>query len=359
MANTVIQLKYSSVTSQPATLNIAEPAYSNVSGVLWIDDGTGVVAIGGKAYTTIIDNATASATGNTLALRDATGNAAFNYITANVVGNIDTGNLNSAGVVSAAGNISASGVIVSGSGGNITGANINGNLYGNGAAISSITGANVNIATLQGQVYANANVAFAGGLIPAAYSLIGTIVTNNSSNVTIANNAWSNIANQLVLEHTNQTNAGLVFGNLIAGQRATGLITSLSSYGVDTSEGGASWMLESVANTSTLGGQAIISSLRESRNQVLLQTAGVQTDIVVNGTIPQTPANNLSSGQYTASEAASRKIVGGGLPTTAPKYRGSSYSYAINRLMNTNLTPTGNVSAQSSRSLNPGTFKKT
>lgn len=187
-----------------------------------------------------------------------------------------------------------------------------GNVYGNVDGSITIPGG------LPGEgTYANANVAFTGpgnsvsqiGLIPAAYSLIGTIVTNNTANVTIANNAWSNIANQLVLEHTNQTNAGLVFGNLIAGQRATGLITSLSSYGVDTSEGGASWLLESVANTSTLGGQAIISSLRESRNQVLLQTAGVQTDIVVNGTIPQTPANNLSSGQYTASEAAAQKII--------------------------------------------------
>jgi hypothetical protein len=91
MANTVIQLKYSSVTSQPATLNIAEPAYSNVSGVLWIDDGTGVVAIGGKAYTTIIDNATPDPTGNTIALRDTTGNISFNFVTANgFKGNADT-----------------------------------------------------------------------------------------------------------------------------------------------------------------------------------------------------------------------------------------------------------------------------
>lgn len=179
-----------------------------------------------------------------------------------------------------------------------------GNAYGNVDGSITIPGGLPGAGT-----YANANVAFAGGLIPAAYSLIGTIVTNNSSNVTIANNAWSNIANQLVLEHTNQTNAGLVFGNLIAGQRATGLITSLSSYGVDTSEGGASWMLASVANVSTLGGQAIISSLRESRNQVLLQSAGVQTDIIVNGTISQTQSNNLSSGQYTAAEAASQKII--------------------------------------------------
>jgi hypothetical protein len=95
MANTVIQLKYSNVTSVPPTLNVAEPAYSNVSNKLFIDDGTGVVAIGGKYYTDIIDAATSADTGSTLVLRDATGNASFNRVTANsfsgnIIGNADT-----------------------------------------------------------------------------------------------------------------------------------------------------------------------------------------------------------------------------------------------------------------------------
>jgi hypothetical protein len=95
MANTVIQLKYSNVTSVPPTLNVAEPAYSNVSNKLFIDDGTGVVAIGGKYYTDIIDAATAAATTNTLVLRDADGSASFNVVTANLFsgsfeGNADT-----------------------------------------------------------------------------------------------------------------------------------------------------------------------------------------------------------------------------------------------------------------------------
>ncbi len=88
MANTVIQLKYSSITNKPPTLNVAEPAYSNVSSTLWIDDGTGVVAIGGKAYTDKIDAAASAAIANVLVKRDTTGNASFNYITANIVGSI-------------------------------------------------------------------------------------------------------------------------------------------------------------------------------------------------------------------------------------------------------------------------------
>lgn len=88
MANTVIQLKYSNITNKPPLLNVAEPAYSQVSGTLWIDDGTGVVAIGGKAYTDKIDAAAAAATANVLVKRDTTGNASFNYVLSDVVGNL-------------------------------------------------------------------------------------------------------------------------------------------------------------------------------------------------------------------------------------------------------------------------------
>ena len=88
MANTVIQLKYSNITNKPPLLNVAEPAYSSVSGTLWIDDGTAVVAIGGKAYTDKIDTAASDATSNVLVKRDITGNASFNYVLANVVGSL-------------------------------------------------------------------------------------------------------------------------------------------------------------------------------------------------------------------------------------------------------------------------------
>ena len=96
MANTVIQLKYSNVTSVPPTLNVAEPAYSNVSNKLFIDDGTGVVAIGGKYYTDIVDAATSANTGSTLVLRDVTGNAAFNWLTANYFAGSFVGNASTA-----------------------------------------------------------------------------------------------------------------------------------------------------------------------------------------------------------------------------------------------------------------------
>ena len=52
MANTTIQLKYSTVTTTPTSLNVAEPAYSYASNTLFIGtpDGTSAIAIGGKFY---------------------------------------------------------------------------------------------------------------------------------------------------------------------------------------------------------------------------------------------------------------------------------------------------------------------
>ncbi len=52
MANTVIQLKYSTVTPTPPSLNVSEPAYSYASNTFFIGspDGAGVLAIGGKFY---------------------------------------------------------------------------------------------------------------------------------------------------------------------------------------------------------------------------------------------------------------------------------------------------------------------
>ena len=98
MANTLIQLKYSTVTSIPASLNIAEPAYSYTSNTLFVGspDGLGTLNVGGYFYTKTLDDATDLATPNTLVLRNAEGSATLNVITANlIIAQID-GNANSA-----------------------------------------------------------------------------------------------------------------------------------------------------------------------------------------------------------------------------------------------------------------------
>jgi hypothetical protein len=68
MANTVIQLKFSTVTNTPPSLNVAEPAYSYSSNTLFIGtpDSASAIAIGGKFYVDqqqiIFDKANTNAT---------------------------------------------------------------------------------------------------------------------------------------------------------------------------------------------------------------------------------------------------------------------------------------------------------
>ena len=58
MSNTLIQIKRSLTNSQPPSLNVAELGYSYQSNTIFIGtpDGTGTIAIGGKAYLDIQNN---------------------------------------------------------------------------------------------------------------------------------------------------------------------------------------------------------------------------------------------------------------------------------------------------------------
>ena len=93
MANTNILIKRSAVggSAAPTSLLAGELAYSYNSNTAFIGSptGNGVVKIGGQYYTNAIDTATSAATPDMLVKRDATGNASFNYITANIIGTIE------------------------------------------------------------------------------------------------------------------------------------------------------------------------------------------------------------------------------------------------------------------------------
>ena len=79
--NTIIQILRSDVTATPTTLNSGEQAYSFLSQKLFIgNNASGVVTIGGKYYVDLIDNATATNTGNTIVRRDTAGNVAFKMV---------------------------------------------------------------------------------------------------------------------------------------------------------------------------------------------------------------------------------------------------------------------------------------
>jgi len=151
-------------------------------------------------------------------------------------------------------------------------------------------------------------LAFTNGLIPAMLTQVNTITATYPSQVTQTNNNWANISIQTDRIDQNLVLAQIDFANLQPDLQPTGLVYGLPDYGLDTTEGGAAFFMESLAQTSTIGGQAIISTMREARNQVRLSGAGIETDIIVSDVVAE-PQASLSSGQYTASEAASQKII--------------------------------------------------
>lgn len=117
MANTVIQLKWSEITASPTTLNVAEPAYSNTSGKLYVG-GTNQtpILIGGKYYVDRVDEATSSNTANVIVKRDSEGAFSASYVRANLYGNANSATiLQTARTISVTGDVDANSVSFDGS----------------------------------------------------------------------------------------------------------------------------------------------------------------------------------------------------------------------------------------------------
>jgi len=120
--------------------------------------------------------------------------------------------------------------------------------------------------------YGSGNDAFTSGLIPAANTLIASLISTYPSATTSLTNSTNAICEQYVYEYTNQTKAGLVFADLISGsqQSTISFMNGLASAGLDTQIGGQSSYLSSVADAATQAGQSILGSLREGRNNTLM-----------------------------------------------------------------------------------------
>jgi len=157
---------------------------------------------------------------------------------------------------------------------------------------------------------ANASIAnaFSDGLNPAMVSTVNNIVSSNPSQVANTTAYFNVICNQLVTEQTNLALADIQFANLVPNNIPWGLVYNLASDGLDVVEGGSAYVLQSVANTQTQGGQAIISSMREARNQVRLNAAGLQTDIIISDEYPE-PEADLGTSQLTVAQASAQKII--------------------------------------------------
>jgi hypothetical protein len=158
-----------------------------------------------------------------------------------------------------------------------------------------------------GSAAASIQLAFTNGLTPAMISAVNTIISNYTANVAQTTTNFDNMSAQIVNENTNLALAGVVQADLVVGQQPFSLVTGLPSDGRDTTEGGAAFVMQSLA-TNTQGGQAIISTMREARNQDRLSAAGIITDIIVSDELAE-PQADLGTGQYTVAQATSQKII--------------------------------------------------
>jgi hypothetical protein len=116
----------------------------------------------------------------------------------------------------------------------------------------------------------------------AMITLIGNANTaiaalSASPYVTTLNTAWTYMANLMNISAKYTTQAGVDYFLLQAGDTNStkSFVQNLPQYGRLTAEGDAAQFLENLADTATLGGQAIVGTMREGRNQERLNASGL------------------------------------------------------------------------------------
>jgi len=155
--------------------------------------------------------------------------------------------------------------------------------------------------------YDNLNAAFSGqeasgntaggpGLIPATTSnVIPSIVATYPNQTANLNTNWSNMATQLNLEKSIQASADIVFANLLPNSTSSifSFVFSLPTYGQDTTVGGTAQFLEAAADKTTLGGEAIIATLRQGQSNVTSSSIKPSINVPSNPNPPPAQANLL------------------------------------------------------------------
>ena len=149
--------------------------------------------------------------------------------------------------------------------------------------------------------YATFDLAYTA-VITAAKSLMQSVYSANTTAQSVQAN-FKRIQEQQAREKLNRAKMDLVLSDIQSQDtNATSLAGSLASYALDVTDGGPAEFLERIANFDTLGGQAMIASMREARNISVLGAAQIQQDGILDTTPPANPGSFLTS-QYTAAGA--------------------------------------------------------
>jgi len=114
-------------------------------------------------------------------------------------------------------------------------------------------------------------------LIANANAEIASIGSVHPAQVTLLNTDWNYMANLMNLSAKYTTEAGIDYFLLQPDDKNSvySFVQNLPNYGLLTANGDAAEFLENIANTTTLGGQAIVGVMREGRNNARLSVASL------------------------------------------------------------------------------------
>ena len=149
--------------------------------------------------------------------------------------------------------------------------------------------------------------AWINGIVPAVRTVLASYKTNTRVQQIMANSErWNQ---QLAREYLNQQRIDNEDLTAVRASQdvAINLALNLPNLGTDTAEGGTAELLERIVDFSSLGGQAIIASMREGRNLQRLADANIQQDAPIDTTGVEDPASFVTA-QYTAQEAKDQLI---------------------------------------------------
>jgi len=145
------------------------------------------------------------------------------------------------------------------------------------AAINTLQGAG-SLATLN-TAYVNilSAVNDAGVITQIGNANAAIAALSANPNVTILNTAWNYMANLMNLSAKYTDQAGINYFLLQPGDKNSvyAFVQNLPYYGLLTAAGDAAEFLENIADTTTLGGQAIVGAMREGRNNARLSAASM------------------------------------------------------------------------------------
>jgi hypothetical protein len=113
--------------------------------------------------------------------------------------------------------------------------------------------------------------------IATANADIGNVIAAAPASTTILNTAFVAIAQSLSDEKALQVRAGVNYFDLPAGEQVSvmAFVQNLAGYAQLTADCEAAEFLEQIADTSIVGGQALIGAMREARNKQYIQESNM------------------------------------------------------------------------------------